>query len=64
MATGIDQRAEQLGEKLGEPLGERRELAPGVILAPFYNAILIEIDGEAWVLSEATQASLFDQPQP
>lgn len=63
MATPIEQRAAQLGpEKLGEPHGPIVDLAPGVRLAPYYNAVLLEINGDTWVLPEGTVADKFLAP--
>ena len=68
MASGIDTRVSELEQKLGEALGpilEGQDLLDMIVhgrirIAPRYNAIVVEIDGEAWVLSEATVAKDFD----
>lgn len=65
MATSIEDRVRQLGDTLGPRLGADEQLTPRIRLAPFYNALIIEVDGEAWVLSEATVAPRFlQEPSP
>ena len=59
MATSIEDRVRQLADQLGPPLGEPEQLTPRIRVAPFYNALILEVDGETWVLSEATVAQKF-----
>jgi hypothetical protein len=56
----IDERAIQLGtEKIGQRLTPDVSLAPGVKVAGFYNAVLLDVRGEVYVLAEATVADKF-----
>jgi hypothetical protein len=56
----IDERATQLGaEKLGDRLTPDLTLGRGVKLAGFYNAVLLDVRGEVYVLAEATVADKF-----
>ena len=64
----IEERVAQLGDlpgaKLAEPLtlvaADGREIHIGL----YYNTALLEVGGEVYALSEATQAALFVQPSP
>jgi hypothetical protein len=56
----IDERAGQLGsEVVGERLTADVSIARGVKLAAFYNAVLLDVRGEVYVLAEATVADKF-----
>jgi hypothetical protein len=67
MPTSIEQRAQQLGDRLGARVGpiltyeamgddgQRHKIR----IAQFFNALVTEIDGEAWVQAEATVAASF-----
>ena len=59
----MEDRVRQLGELLGPALGAPEQLTPRVRLAPYYHALIVEVDGEAWVLAEATVANKF-APSP
>ena len=67
MPTSIEQRALQLGDKLGPKIGPTLTYqASGddgrmhtVRLAQYFNGLVTEIDGEAWVQAEATVANGF-----
>ena len=59
MSVTIEDRVAQLGAKLGPELKPIRQLALGVRLASYYNAVILEVDGEAYVLSEATVGDKF-----
>jgi hypothetical protein len=64
MATSIEQRAAQWGDTLGDSQGPIIDLAPGVRLAPYYNAVLLEINGDTWTLPDASVADKFRAPSP
>lgn len=41
-------------DRLGDPLGEPFELAPGVIAQQFWNALVIEREGNCTILPDAS----------
>ncbi len=56
----IEERAAQLGPGvLGERLAPDVSIGRGVKLAAFYNAVLLQVRGEVYVLAEATVADKF-----
>jgi len=56
----IDERATQLGpDVLGERLTPDVSVGRGVKLAGFYNAVLLDVRGQVYVLAEATVADKF-----
>jgi hypothetical protein len=58
--SAIDQRAEELGDKLGPALSEEIEIAEGVRIKAYFNAILMEVEpAGVYCLSEASVAPTF-----
>jgi hypothetical protein len=56
----IDERAAQLGtDVIGERLTPDVSIGRSVKLAAFYNAVLLDVRGEVYVLAEATVADKF-----
>lgn len=56
----IEERAAQLGPQvLGARLAPDVSIGRGVKLAAFYNAVLLQVRGEVYVLAEATVANKF-----
>jgi hypothetical protein len=56
----IEERANQLGpEVLGDRLMPDVSIGRGVKLAAFYNAVLLQVRDEVYVLAEATVADKF-----
>ena len=56
----IEERANQLGpEVLGDRLMPDVTIVRGVKLAAFYNAVLLQVRDEVYVLAEATVADKF-----
>lgn len=59
--SNLDDRAAELGPKLGAPIGPERPLV--ATMRPYYNGVLVEIEGAGvYLWSEATVAYLFDPP--
>jgi hypothetical protein len=60
----IDERAQEFPpEVLGGRLTPNLPIAPGVQVAGFYNAVLLDLEGQVYVLPEATVADRF-RPVP
>ena len=62
MAMSLEQRYEQEKHRLGDPIGVPTEgtfVGVPSRLWRFYNGILVELDGDTYLFSEATVGQLF-----